>query len=104
MDADAPPARDVADDGIARHWLAALGVAHHQAIDTLDADAARRTAHSANESLDGARLRGEIGDLLGEHDPEGLRHRDVALPDRRNEVLRIVETERLCRGVEERVV
>ena len=41
VDAHPAPARDVADDRVARHRLAALGVADHQPVDALDAHALR---------------------------------------------------------------
>src|SRR2546421_10628057 len=36
MDGDAPSLGDVSHDWVAGHWLAALGVAHHEAGDPLD--------------------------------------------------------------------
>src|SRR5205085_2607206 len=44
MDAHAAAPRDIADYGIARHWLTTLGVAHHEPIDALDAHTARGPA------------------------------------------------------------
>ena len=52
MDAHAAAARDVADHRVARHRLAALGVAHHQPVDALDAHALRRAAHAIDEPLE----------------------------------------------------
>jgi hypothetical protein len=39
MNRDASPLRDVADHGVAGHRLAALGVADHQPVHALNADA-----------------------------------------------------------------
>ena len=38
VDRDPPAERDVADDGIAGHWTAALGQAEHDLVDPLDRD------------------------------------------------------------------
>src|SRR5438132_308265 len=52
MDAHAAATRHVADDGIARHRLTALCIAHHDAVDALDPDAPR-PAHPVDEALEG---------------------------------------------------
>src|SRR4029078_9359244 len=39
VDGDAAPLRHVADDGVARHRLAELGVAHHETAQALNLDA-----------------------------------------------------------------
>src|SRR5437762_2651035 len=85
MDAHAATARHVADHGIARHGLAALRVAHHEPVHALHAHALR-TAHAVDESLERRRF-GRL-DLLGLRIDllQGLRHADVALADRREQM------------------
>ena len=56
VDAHAAAARHVAGHRIARHRLAALGVADHQPVDALDLHALR-AAHALDQPLDERRLR-----------------------------------------------
>src|SRR5690606_17600169 len=52
VDGDAPPPRDVPDDLVSRHRLAALRVPNHQVLQTLDPDPARRPAHPVHQPLE----------------------------------------------------
>src|SRR3982751_4153170 len=100
MDAYAAAAGHVPDDGISWHWLTALGVAHHQAVDALDAYALR-SPHPVDESLERARLRGiRVRVEIGVDELQNLQSIDVALADRRQEVCGIGQVERPRRALQ----
>src|SRR5437764_727337 len=89
----APPrSRPSPDDGVARHRLAALGVAHHQPVDPLDLDA---TAEP--QALDDAAERGGPRGLqvvrgqLGKERPHHLAQRQIAPAQSRFQLLRAAD-------------
>ena len=99
VNADAAPARHVADDRIAGHRLATLRVANHQPVDALNANALR-AAHAVDESLEDVGLRRLAFLGVGIEMLDRERDVDVALADRRQQVRRIGETQLARRGVE----
>ena len=83
MDRDAAALGDVADHRVARHRLAALGVAHHQPVHALDLDAATQpdpVDHPAEDR--GLGLLELVGGQIGIERPDDLPDRDVAPADR----------------------
>src|SRR5205823_4366217 len=86
VDAHAASARHVAGDRIPGHRLTALRVAHHEAVHALDANALR-SAHTVDEPLDERGLGRLLLIEIGKELLEDGEHVDVALPDRRVEML-----------------
>ena len=88
VDRDAPALRHVADHRIARHRLAALGVAHHQPVDALDLDAPAQP-DPVDDAAEDRRLglldlvAGEVGIERADHLADGdvaPAHRDLEAP------------------------
>src|SRR5262245_24598472 len=100
MDPHPAPTRHIADDGITRHRLTTLGVAHHQPIDALNAYALRRARDRVDEALEHTRLRRLARFYLGEEVLDRERDVDVALADRREQMGRVSEAELSRRRVE----
>src|SRR5580704_8193178 len=61
VDADAAAARDVADHRVAGHRLTTLGVADHESVRALNADALAPAAYAVDQALEGARLGRGVG-------------------------------------------
>src|SRR6266508_192546 len=111
VDRDAPPAGDVADDGVARHRVAAAAVADEHVVDAADPDAARdRSPRDLAEDLGEprgggrVRLRPRLRELVGGEDlAQHLLRRGLAVADGGDQVVRDPVAERV-RGLVERAV
>src|SRR5438552_3302124 len=95
VDRDAATLGDVADDGIAGHGLAALGITYHQPFDAVNLDAATQA-----QPLDDPAKRRRLGRLLilrreiGIQRFQHLAELDVAAPDGRLHLVSHAERER----------
>src|SRR5581483_11890272 len=101
VNADTPPAGDVADNRVPRDRLTTLGVAHHEAVGALNADAFAPAADAVDQALERAGL-GRSGFLVEVRmqNLERLQRMDVALTDRRHQVLGVVQAQFLGDGLE----
>ena len=99
VDTHTAPPRDVADHLVARYRLAALRVAHHQAVDTLNTNPLRRARpfHAVEQPLQRAWLERGLVFLVDVriHGAQYLRDVHIALADGCEEMVLVVERERL---------
>ena len=83
-------------NGVAGHRLTTLGVPDHHPVDALDADALGGTADLVDQPVERTRLRAFGGAVrLGIQLLQYLRDIDVALTNRRDQVIQVLQVERL---------
>src|SRR5919107_2178521 len=101
MNRDASSLRDISNHGIAWHGLTALGIAHHQSVNTLDLD-----TPSQPDSVDDAAEDGRLGLLhlirwnLGVERPDHLSDRHIPASHRNLKTPSIGQGEDVGRAIQ----